>query len=501
MGLLDTKTNEPRPPVVAVMGHIDHGKSTLLDYIRKSNIVGGEAGGITQHVSAYEIEHTKQDGTISKITFLDTPGHEAFQGIRTRGASVADIAILIVSAEDGVKPQTIESYKMIKEASLQFIVAITKIDKPSANIERAKQSLAENDIFVEGYGGNVPVVEISSKSGAGVNDLLEMIFLIAELEGFNGDKSKWGTGIIIESKLDPQKGISAVGIIKDGTVKKGMFVASTGCLAPLRYFLNLHDKQIDEATFSSPIQIVGWDNPPPVGAIFELFEDKKAAQLYADSEKIKCCSKKINTVIPEDMKILPIIVKADTAGSLEALVYEISKLSRERIQPQIILNGIGTVSENDVKSALATPGTLILSFNTKIDPQAGPLAERSDIKIESFDIIYKLTERIADLLLEKEPHIEVEEVSGQAKVLRIFSINKDKQVLGARVQTGVIDIGSQVRIIRRESEIGRGKIKELQQSKVATERVNEGAEFGSLIESKIEIAAGDVLESIIKVTK
>ncbi|MFZ2049001.1 MAG: translation initiation factor IF-2 [Minisyncoccia bacterium] len=501
MGLLNTKTKESRPPVVAVMGHIDHGKSTLLDYIRKSNIVEGEAGGITQHVSAYEIEHVKLDGSVGKITFLDTPGHEAFQGIRTRGASVADIAILIVSAEDGVKPQTIESYKMIKGAAIQFIVAITKIDKPSANIERAKQSLAENDIFVEGYGGNVPVAEISSKSGAGINDLLEMIFLIAELEGFSGDKGRWGTGIIIESKLDPKKGVSAVGIIKDGTMKKGMFVASTGCIAPLRYILDLHDKQIDEATFSSPVQIVGWDNPPPVGAVFELFEDKKQAQFYADSEKIKCCSKKQNIVIPEDMNVLPIIIKADTAGSLEALVYEIGKLCRERIQPQIILSGIGTVSENDVKSALATPGTIIFSFNTKIDPQAGPLAERSLIKIESFDIIYKLTERIEELLEEREPHIEVEEVSGQAKVLRIFSLNKDKQVLGARVQTGVIDLGSQIRIIRREAEIGRGKVKELQQSKVATERVNEGTEFGSLIESKIEIAPGDILESIIKVTK
>ena len=474
MGLLDTQRREPRPPVVTVMGHIDHGKSTLLDCIRKSNIVEGEAGGITQHINAYEVLHTKLDGTIGKITFIDTPGHESFKGIRARGASIADIAILVVSAEDGVKPQTKEAYENIKEASLQFIVAITKIDKPSANIERTKQSLAENDIFVEGYGGNIPVVEISSKSGAGVNDLLEMIFLIAEIEGFSGDKSKWGTGIIIESKLDPKKGISAVGVIKDGTVKKGMVVASAGAVAPLRYILDIHDKQIDEATFSSPINIVGWDNLPTVGAVFELFDDKRAAQLYADSEQLKYLSKKPNKIIPENMNIVPFIIKADTAGSLEAITYEISKITRERIQPQIIMSGIGTVSENDIKSAQATPGTFVFAFNSKIDPQAGPLAERSGIKIESFDIIYKLTERVAEILEEKEPRIEVEEVSGKAKVLRIFSVTKDKQVLGARVMEGIFDLGSQVRIIRRESEIGRGKVKELQQSKIATERINEG---------------------------
>lgn len=501
MALLDKKTIETRPPVVAIMGHIDHGKSTLLDYIRNSNIVAGEAGGITQHVSAYEVTHTKEDGTLGRITFLDTPGHEAFQGIRARGANVADIAILIVSAEDGVKPQTMEAYRMIKEAGVPFIVAITKIDKPSANIEKTKQSLAENDIFVEGYGGNISVAEISSKTGAGVSDLLEMIFLTAELEDFRGDKTKLGTGIIIESKLDPKKGISAVGIIKDGIVKKGLYAASVGSMTPLRYILDIHENNIDEASFSTPIQIIGWDNLPPVGSVFEIFEDKKSAQLYADSEKIKFQAKKLNSTILENMKILPLILKADTMGSLEALNYEISKLKHERIQPKVIFSGIGAVNENDVKSAQTTEGVYILSFNTKTDSQAGLLAERSGIKIESFNIIYKLTERVEELLESNEPRIEVEEVAGQAKVLKVFSINKDKQVLGARVLSGVIDLNSNIKIIRRDSEIGRGKIKELQQSKVASDRIQEGNEFGTLIESKIELSPGDIFESVIKVIK
>ncbi|MDB5254236.1 MAG: infB [Parcubacteria group bacterium] len=490
-----------RAPVVAIMGHIDHGKSTLLDYIRKSNVTAGEAGGITQHVTAYEVVHTSSEGNVGKITFLDTPGHEAFQGIRARGAVVADIAILVVSAEDGVKPQTLEAYKHIKECNVPFIVAITKIDKAGASVDRAKQSLAENDIFVEGYGGNIPVVALSAKTGEGVNDLLDMIMLVSELESFNGHPERLGTGIIIESRLDPKKGITAVGIIKDGTVKKGLIAASVGATAPLRFILDSEGNQVDELSFSSPIQLVGWDNLPPVGAVFEIFEDKKAATLYADSEAIKSKHNPLDAKIDENISILPIIIKADTAGSLEALVYEIKKLSRERIVPKVVLQGIGTVSENDIKSAMTTAGTYVFAFHTKIDSQAGALAERSGIAIESYDIIYKLTERIEELLESGEPKIEVEEVSGSAKVLRIFSITKDKHVLGARALTGVVTAGGNLRILRRDEEIGRAKIKGLQQNKVETDRVNEGNEFGAMIESKIEIAPGDTFEEITKVTK
>lgn len=492
---------QSRPPVVAIMGHIDHGKSTLLDYIRKTNIVDKEAGGITQHLSAYEIVHQKEDGQAAKITFLDTPGHEAFQGIRSRGASVADIAVLIVSAEDAVKPQTLEAYKWIKEGNVPFVVAITKIDKPSANVDRTKQSLAENEIYVEGYGGSVPVVSLSSVTGEGVKDLLDMILLMSEIENFTGARDRWGAGIILESRLDPKKGIIAVGIIKDGTVKKGMTVATTGAIAPLRYILNGDGEKVDELTFSSPIQLVGWDSLPPVGAIFETFEDKKEAIFYADSEGAKAHLKQVDHNLPEGVIVLPIILKADAAGSLEALMYEIGKLSRERIIPRVVVSGVGTVSENDVRSALTTVGTKIFAFTTKIDPQAAALAERSNVVIESFDIIYKLTERISELLENSEPRIEVEEITGTAKILKIFNANKDKQVLGARVTSGMLTKGGNVKISRRDVEIGRGKIKELQQSKMASDSVSEGIECGAMIESKIEIAAGDIIEEINLVTK
>jgi len=484
------------------MGHIDHGKSTLLDYIRKSDVVAGEAGGITQHVSVYEIEHTKSDGTKAKITFLDTPGHEAFHAIRARGARAADIAVLVVSAEDAVKPQTLEAYKWIKTEHVPYIVAITKIDKLQANIERAKQSLAENDIFVEGYGGNIPVVALSAKTGENVSELLDLILLLAEVENFTGETDRWGSGAIIESRLDAKKGITAVGIIKDGTVKVGQIAASIGSIAPLRFILDVDGNQVDMLTFSSPVQIVGWSSLPLVGSAFEIFEDKVAAQFYADSEAAKArIPLPRKETADENMTTLPIIIKADAAGSLEAILYELDKLSRERIVPKVVIAAVGTVSESDVKTAIATPGIIIFGFNAKIDPQAAALAERSGVGIESFDIIYKLTERVETLLSEREPRIEVEEVLGSAKVLKIFNATKDKQVVGARVEKGMFEKSGAVRIMRRDEEIGRGKVKELQQAKIAVESVNEGTEFGTMIESKIEIAPGDILERIVTVTK
>lgn len=500
----------PRPPVVAIMGHIDHGKSTLLDYIRKTNTTEGEAGGITQHVAAYEIFHKKEDlpaqagGTEGRITFLDTPGHEAFKSIRARGASVADIAVLVVSAEDGVKPQTLEALKWIRAEKVPMLVAITKIDKPSANPEMVKQTLAEHDVYVEGYGGDVPMVALSGKSGVGVKEFLDMILFMAEFEHLTGEDDRWATGIIVESKLDPKKGVTAVGVIKDGKVVVGQVAASVGAIAPLRFFLNGEGEQVETLTFSSPIQIIGWDNLPPVGAVFEIFDDKKAAQFYADSEaaKAKKPRQAMQTTTDENAINLNLIIKADSAGSLEAILYELSKISRERIAVKIVLSDVGTISEGDVKSAMTTPGTVIMGFHTKIDPPAAAIAERTlGIEVGLFDIIYKLTERVEELLNERVPKIETEEIMGRAKILKVFSKAKDKQVVGGRVESGMIEKGAILKILRGEMELGRGKVKELQQSKVATESVSEGTEFGALIESKIEIMPGDYIERFVLVTK
>lgn len=489
-----------RPPVVGIFGHIDHGKSTLIDYIRKTNITAKEAGGITQHVSAYEVKRQKSDGTQTKITFLDTPGHEAFKSIRTRGASVADIAVLIVSAEDGVKPQTLEVLKYILDSKLPYMVAITKIDKPSADVIRAKQSLAENGVLVEGYGGDTPVVEVSAKSGQGVDEFLDMIDLIAELENFSGDPEEMGSGVIIEANLDPKRGVSATGIIKNGTVRKSTFVACGGAMAPLRFFLDAEGNMAEELSFSSPVRLIGWDKMPSVGEEFKTFLKKEDAQQYAQGGN-KISSERAALTLPEGTIVLPLIIKADTAGTLEAIEGELSKVAKERIVPKIIFSGIGTVNENDVKLGVTTPGTMVFAFHTKVDARATALAERAGVEILTFDIIYELTDKVKEILEVREPRIEVEVSSGAAKVLKLFSNAKNKQVLGAKVVTGTISKGNSLKIMRREAEIGRGKLRELQQAKVATDKVDEGTEFGAMIESKVEIAPGDVLEAVTTVTQ
>lgn len=507
-----------RAPVVVIMGHIDHGKSTLLSYIRKSvgplakssTLSGGrpaqdhlelrEAGGITQHISAYEVEHKTKDGTLEKITFLDTPGHEAFSGHRTRGADIADVAVLVVSAEDGVKTQTLEALKSIQESKTNFIVAISKIDKPEVNIEKTKQSLAENNIFVEGYGGDVPVVAVSGKTGQGIPELLDMILLVASLEDLKGDANALAEGVIIESGLDIKKGIGATCIIKNGRVETGMFVASSGSFAPVRVMEDWTGKSIPSATFSSPVKIIGWNSLPKIGASFQTFKTKKEAEEYANrvtSHEVR------DTKKPEDetIKYFPIIIKTDTGGSLEAVTDHIKKLSNERIVLKVVHSGIGTVCENDVRVANSGTKATIIGFNVKIDSQAKALAERDGIEIVNFDIIYKLSEWLEQKLIENRPSIEVEEMTGEAKVLKIFSKVKDKQIIGCRMENGRMLQGEQVKIIRRDSEIGVGKVRELQSQKIKVPEVEEGKEFGTMVEAKIEIAPGDKLRAITLVKK
>ncbi|OHA99456.1 MAG: translation initiation factor IF-2 [Candidatus Zambryskibacteria bacterium RIFCSPHIGHO2_12_FULL_43_12b] len=484
-----------RPPVVVVMGHIDHGKSTLLDYIRKSNVVDKEAGGITQHISAYEVVH-KRDGKDFNITFLDTPGHEAFKSIRSRGASVADIAVLVVSAEDGVKPQTVEALNVIKEAQMPYVVAINKIDKPGANVEKTKQNLAENDVFLEGFGGSVSWGAISAKTGEGVNELLDLLLLVAELEELTGERDAEASGIIIESNMDTKKGISVTAIIKNGTLKKGQFAVSGTSIAPLRIFENFLGKPISEATFSSPVRIIGWDSAPKVGAEFQGVNTKnEALEIVAKNAEAQTTSEQSAGDSESEKTVIPIVIKADSAGSLDALVYEIGKLGNDRVIPKIVLSGIGPLSENDVKSAMTKENSLLISFHTKTDSKAESLAQRLGKEIHSFDIIYKLTEWLAQAVLERTPSIEVEEAVGVAKILKTFSQSKDKQVVGGRVESGIISVGDQVRILRRDAEIVRGRVRELQQTKQKTSSVSEG-EFGAMIEAKFEIAMGDKIEAL-----
>lgn len=490
-----------RPPIVVVMGHIDHGKSTLLDYIRKTNIVDKEAGGITQHLSAYEVAHKDKEGASRTMTFLDTPGHEAFKGMRTRGASAADIAVLVVSAEDSVKAQTIEAWKSIVEANLPFVVAINKIDKPNANPEKVKMDLAEKGIYLEGFGGDIPFAEISAKAGTGIDSLLETILLVAELAELKGDPDAAAEGIVIESHLDTRRGVSATLIVKNGTLKKGMFLACGNAVVGTRIMENFLGKQMSEAGLAQPVGIVGWSEVPPVGGIFQAFASKADAEEAAKGGTVGEKSRTMRAVgekHSKDKKI-PIIIRTDTTGAADAVVTEIEKLALPTIGWKILVAGVGTIGENDVRMAGIDRDTIIVGFNAKMDARARDLNEQIQVPVHTFDVIYKLSDYLKELLEERRPRVETLVVAGTLKVQKMFSRTKDRQVTGGTVASGEISVGNEVRILRRENEIGRGTIVHLEQSRVKTKTIQEGLACGALIESRIEIAPGDVIEAITKV--
>lgn len=506
-----------RPPVIVIMGHIDHGKSTLLDYIRKTKVVESEAGGITQHVGAYQADYTSEDGKLHSITFLDTPGHAAFCNIRERGAQSADIAILIVSAEDGVKPQTIEAYKNIKNSAIPFIVAITKIDKPNSNIEKTKQSLGENEIYVEGWGGDIPCVSISAITGEGITELLEMIILMAEMIDLTTNPENPAKGVIIESTLDTRKGISATLLIKDGILKEGEFIVANNCYAPVRFIENFKGQKIKQGLASMPVKILGWNNMPTCGTLFTTVKTKKIAENLIEENKVKQIEEnKINKntklkenldqsekeITEEETKtekvIIPIIIKADVIGSLEGVKYELAKINHKDVILSIISTGIGEINENDIKMAISDPKTIVVGFNVKPDKKTSALINRLAIPltVKTFSIIYELVDFLEKTVTEKVPKVFVEEINGIAKIMAIFSKEKDRQIIGGKVESGKLNIGNDIKIMRRGAEIGRGKIRELQSKKIRVNEVAEGFEFGTMIEAKIEIAVGDRIETV-----
>ncbi len=486
-----------RPPVVVVMGHIDHGKSTLLDHIRKTNIVDGEAGGITQHLSAYEVVQKDAEGNDKKITFLDTPGHEAFRGMRERGAQAADVAVLIVSAEDSVKTQTLEAWKTITEFGLPYVVAINKIDRPNANPEKVKMDLAEKGIYLEGFGGDIPFAEISAKAGTGIPHLLELILLVSELAELTGDPEALPEGVVIESHLDPRRGISATLIIKNGTLKSGMYVVAEGAIATTRIMEDFLLRPIKEAEISSPVGIVGWSTIPEVGSIFTSYLKKSEAEEEAKKGKKQI----MNTLEKDDgsQKKIPIIIRTDTAGTSDAVVQEIKKLEVESIGWKILSSDVGTIGENDIKMAGINGDTIIIGFNTKIDPRARDLADQMKIEVHFFDIIYKLSEFLQALLEERRPRTEKNVESGVLNVQKFFSSTKARQVVGGTVESGELKVGDTVLIVRRENELAEGKIVGIERNREKVKSVNTGDQCGILVESRTEIAAGDRLKAITKV--
>ena len=493
---------EPRPPVVTIMGHVDHGKTTLLDYIRQSNIVAGEAGGITQHIGAYQV--TLPNG--KQITFIDTPGHEAFTAMRARGAQVTDIVVLVVAADDAVMPQTVEAINHALAANVPIIVAINKIDKPGANPDKIKQQLAERGILVEDWGGKYQCVEISAKYGKNVDLLLEKILLEAELMELKANPKKRARGVVIESKLDKGRGPVGTVLVQTGTLKIGdPFVAGT-TFGRVRAMFDERGNRVEIAKPSTPVQVIGFDQLPEAGDSFIVVEDEKRAREIANRRaqlkreqtfrQLRAVSlNKLSEQIKEGkVKELPIIIKADVNGSVEALSDSLMKLSTEEVKVRIIHRAVGAISESDVLLAQAS-GAIIIGFNVRPTSGAKKLAESENVEIRLYNIIYNVIEDVKKALegmLEPERR---EEFLGTAEVREVFKISKVGTVAGCFVTEGKILRSARARLIRNGIVIYDGKIASLKRFKDDVKEVEAGLECGVALENYNDIKVGDVIEA------
>ncbi len=474
-----------RAPVVVVLGHIDHGKTTLLDFIRKSRVAEKETGGITQHVGAYEIE---QKG--KKITFIDTPGHEAFSQIRSRGAHTADIAVLVVDATESVKTQTKEAISHIKKAEIPIIVAINKMDKSEANPEKVKRELIREDITVESMGGKVPSVEVSAKTGKGVPDLLELILLIAEMENLKTNTSKSAEGVIIEAFQDSKRGAIATLLINEGRLKVGQIVGTESALGKVKGLADFRGKAIKEALPSQPVIMMGFGKVPWVGESFRVFETFEEAENNLKKEK-ELGPETID--LQDDQKIFNLILKTDVLGSLEALEEILRALPQERIVLRILKSEVGEVNESDIKSASQAKAK-ILAFRVKTNAVAQNLAERERVRIMNFEIIYELVEGVRKYM-EKlvEPEI-VRKDLGKLKVLVVFLTEKNRQIVGGKIVEGEVKKGQVFIEVLRNNEIkGTGRMINLQKNKKDVDRATKGDECGILYEGDIKIEQGDIV--------
>ena len=479
------KNFQTRPPVVVVLGHVDHGKTSLLDYIRKSHIAEKESGGITQHIGAYEIE---KDG--KKITFIDTPGHEAFSAMRSRGARVADIAILVVAGEEGVKPQTKEAISHIKKVQIPMIVAINKIDKPEADPEKIKRGLATQDVLVESMGGKIPSVEVSAKTGKGIPELLELILLIAEMENLKADISVPAEGVVIESYLDANRGPTATLILENGILGKGEILGTSSAFGKIKIMEDFQSRAVEKAFPSMPVIVLGFENVPGVGERFKIFSDIETAE--REIKQIKPISE-----VPEggpDRKILNLILKVDVLGSLEAIEEVLKDLEQEKVVLRILKGEAGDINETDVKLAAGTKAKIV-GFRVKTNPIAQKLALREKITIMNFEIIYELAQAVRQLLEKKIGPEAIRVDSGKVKILALFLTKKNRQVIGGKVIEGEIKRGVSVEIYRQKELLGKGKVVGLQKNKKEVDVVEKGSECGILYEGNVQIEEGDILQA------
>jgi translation initiation factor IF-2 len=477
----------PRAPVVTILGHVDHGKTTLLDTIRKTSVATGEAGGITQCISAYQV---KKHGKM--ITFIDTPGHEAFSGMRKRGISIADIAILVVSAEDGVRPQTKEVIEFIKEKKIPVIVAINKIDKPEAKPDRVKQELAEYGILFEDWGGDVICNYVSAKNNIGIDKLLESILLVAEVEDFRANQKRDGLAVVLESNLDPQKGPVATVLIRTGTLKVGQDIIAGGTFGRIRRIEDFAGRSLTTALPSVPATLFGFNEPPAVNDIVQVVSSKALARLKSQEQGEHGSLKKIRTEENESVKQFRVIIKADVQGSVEALEQILSGIGNEEIILEEINAAVGAITESDVKLA-ESAGAMILGFNVEPTAVAKRMAENAHVKVETFNIIYKLVEAVKNHMSALLPPETIRTDFGRLSVLAVFKTGKRDMIVGGRVSEGKIVRGSLLEIKRGDEILGQGTMGNLQRNKENADEVGQGNECGVVFDGSLKIQVGDTL--------
>ncbi|HEY7125623.1 MAG TPA: translation initiation factor IF-2 [Ktedonobacterales bacterium] len=494
-----------RPPVVTVMGHVDHGKTSLLDTIRKTHVAAGEAGGITQHIGAYQVEINGK-----KITFLDTPGHEAFTAMRARGAKVTDIAVIVVAADDGVMPQTVEAIDHARAAKVPIIVALNKIDKAGANSDHVKNQLVEAGVVIEEYGGDVVCVPVSARKNMGIDDLLEMILLVADVQDLKANPHSPAQGTIIESRMDKSRGASATVLMEQGTLKTGDVVVVGSISGKVRNMFDDKGKQLKKAGPSMPVEILGLPEVPRAGDRLEEVADEKTAkniaQQRAQQQKAESAGGtrafSLDSLSSEiqagKAKELNLLIKADVQGSLEAIKPTLERLGEDTVKVRILHDGVGNISETDVHLASASKA-VIIGFNVKIDSAAQRLAQNEGVDIRSYDVIYKLSDDIEAALKGMLEPTYREQVDGHAEVLQLFKAGKTMVIGGCRVTDGKLVRSAQVRLLRGGKVIFTGSIASLRRGKDDAREVATGFECGISLEDFNQLEVGDVIEAFSKV--
>jgi len=489
----------PIPPVVTIMGHVDHGKTTLLDTIRKTKVAASEAGGITQYIGAYQVEVNGK-----KITFLDTPGHEAFTAMRARGAQVTHIAVIVVAADDGVMPQTREAIDHAKAAKVPIIIALNKMDKPDANPDFVKQQLADIGVVIEEYGGDVICVPVSARKGTGIDELLEMILLLAEVQDIRANPNRPATGVIIEAKLEKNTGPMATVLIQQGTLKMGDNIVVGTMAGKVRAMFNDRGKRIQKAPPSMPVSILGLPEVPQAGDHLEVVADERTAKQIAAriaeqrrSESMPLGQVSLDSLYTQmqegNVKELNVVLKCDVQGSAEAIKNALSKISEENIKVRLIHEGIGNINETDVHLASAS-GAIIIGFNVKADGVAQRLAQEENVEIRYYNIIYKLLDDIQAALSGMLEPVFHEVIEGHAEVQQIFKAGKITVIAGCRVLDGKIIRSAQARILRKNEKVYDGKIASLRRGKDDVREVASGYECGIVLDDFTEFESGDIIE-------